>query len=70
MGFMDDLGKYLGEKYNSAVDDYQKASNVADRLDNKKLVNRFKDEKNIAKKMAYGNELKRRKEAMESGDQD
>lgn len=66
MGFFDVLGEYVGKKFNEAADDYQNASEQAERLDDQRLVNKFKDEKNYVRKMTYGMELKKRQEEMNS----
>lgn len=65
MGFLDNLGEYAGEKFNQAVRDYKSTSQQGQRMDNKKLFEKFNSETNFARKMGYGMELKRRQMEME-----
>ena len=67
MGFFDVLGEILEELGNAIgkeiikqKDIYQSTTNNSQRMDDERLIKRFKQEQDVTKKAAMGNELKRR----------
>ena len=60
MGFLDSLGEYAGKKIKESMDANKEAYAEAQRLDDRKLINKYKDTSNISKKMGYAKALKER----------
>ena len=61
MGFFDKLGEVIGSGIKKGNDDFKNAAERAKDMSDERLIREFKDSSNsMAKRMAYGQELKRR----------
>lgn len=60
MSFFEKLGEVIGEEFAKNKKDYESASAASQRKTDERLIKDFKAETNLAKKVAMGNELKKR----------
>jgi hypothetical protein len=60
MGFWDSLGEAAGKAIKNASDDFSSTSERAGNYSDERLAREFKSTTNMAKKMAYANELRNR----------
>ena len=62
---LDDFGEKAGKKFKEARDTYYRTAERVDRdahgMSDKTLERKFQNERNLAKKMAMGNEIKKRR---------
>lgn len=64
MGFLDNLGEKVGKSIKEASEKYNHTSERVDKnthgMSDKTLIRKYKEESDVVKKIAMGNELKKR----------